>query len=101
MAILLCGFIATAQRYLADFCPLLIASAAFGVAAIDQRIGLPWRITRAVLVLLTAVSILASAAVVFDHQANWGAGMPESIKARYQRASHQIDDWVNTPPRSR
>jgi hypothetical protein len=93
MAVTMFGFIAVAQRYLADFCPWLICSAAFGTAAISVGVGAWWRVVRATLVVLTVVGVLLSAAILFDYQCNWGPLVPD-VQRSYQATRDRITDWI-------
>lgn len=87
--------IAVAQRHTTDFCPLLIASAAFGLTAID-RAGPLWRIVlRGIAGALTLVAIGITFALVLDYQANWGPNYPADIQARYQKFFHRIDGFMS------
>lgn len=83
--------IAIAHRYTADFCPVLVASSAFGLATIEGWQG--WRrgSGRLAISVATAAAIFVNIALTFDYQANWGPRMPEEVKSRYSTFAAHID----------
>jgi hypothetical protein len=91
MTAALCAAIATAHRYTADFCPWLIASATFGIAAIDA-VAVGWqRWLRVVLALLAIWSALVNMGLVLDYQGTWAPNLSDTIKERYQHTFRRID----------
>lgn len=94
MALALFAAIAIAQRYTADFCPFLIAAAAFGAVGVESTVR-PWiSLSRGFLGLVTAVAVFVSLALTFDYQGRWGPNMPNEILDRYQAVARRIDRFV-------
>ncbi|PTX92602.1 hypothetical protein DB354_14850 [Opitutus sp. ER46] len=97
MTLLLVAFIAIAQRYSGDLCPWLIASAIFGVAALDSLSGVGGRLLRVAFSILALVGILITSALVFEYQAFWGPAMPESIHRHHEALRQRIDGFLCPP----
>jgi hypothetical protein len=100
MALALFTAIVTSHRYTGDFCPILIACGASGLAVLDAD---PTRWRRAWLALTSA---LAAASVVltflvsvhFQGEVVWGT--PEDGKQNYERLRQAVDGFFGTGQRA-
>ncbi|MBL9189283.1 MAG: hypothetical protein JNK23_17505 [Opitutaceae bacterium] len=98
MSIALFAAVATAQRYTGDFCPWLIAAAAFGLAAIESATT-AWRTTGRVLTLAATLAAAAvTGAITLHYQGAWLWGVPEETRTRYQAMRRSVDDFLGVPP---
>lgn len=99
MVLFLFAAVATAQRYTGDFCPAIIASAAFGLAAAESAPRLVRGFFRALLVPATLVAILVTLALGLRYQADvWGAA-PKAHN-NYAHLKQRLDTWfLSEPPR--
>lgn len=88
--------VAIAQRYSGDFCPLLISSAVFGIAAFDTPRGQAWRMVRWLIAIVTLFNVLITSALIFDYDANWAPALPPELRARAQTFGERIDHWVGS-----
>ncbi|MBL9199524.1 MAG: hypothetical protein JNL39_03415 [Opitutaceae bacterium] len=97
MSLALFAAVATAQRYTGDFCPWLIAGAAFGLAALDSLAG-GWRASvRAVVAALTLAAIAVTGALTLNYQGDYLWGVSEETRARYQVLRTEIDAFFGAP----
>ena len=85
--------IATSERYTGDFCPFLICSAAFGLAA-------PlWRpVTVAALCAATLWACALTWAVTIHYQGAKVWGVPDHVTKGYQQLRHRVDDFFHVRP---
>ncbi len=92
--------VALAHRYTADFCPFLMAAAAFGVVAFEAC-GRHVKVAfGTVLVIATAWSIFLNAAITLHYQGAVIWGTPDETRARYQLWQHRIDTWTRRDERT-
>jgi hypothetical protein len=81
--------LAVTHRYTADFCPPLILAAAMGFAALTAT---RWqRSLRGIVGALTLCSILVTLAITLRYQGEGIWGVPDDVKARYQRLKQRMD----------
>jgi len=93
MTIALFAAVATAQRYTGDFCPLLIAAAAFGLAAVESAPN-PWRaLYRGVTTLLTVAGMAVTIAITLQYQGARLWGVPEEKQREYQELRDRVDKF--------
>ncbi len=91
--------IVTSHRYTGDFCPILIACAAWGVAALDGE-TLPLR--RGFLVVastLTALSVFTTLAISLFFQGDSVWGVPDEMKQNYQHLRQGVDGFFGATHR--
>lgn len=91
MTFALLAAIAISQRYTADFLPVLLVAAAFGLAAADLLAPVWRRTFRAGVTVLVAFSIFVSVATALEYQGNVTWGVPVDVKASYQSLCQTID----------
>lgn len=83
--------VAVTQRYTADFCPFLIAAAAFGVATFESSM-VPMRRSIAMIAsLLSAVGVLITFALTLHNQREIVWGVPEGTRRDYQLFRARVD----------
>ncbi len=97
-AVALFAAVAIAHRYSGDFCPLLVCSAVFGIAALDTLRGAAWRAARWLVATVTLLNVFITSALIFDYDANWAPGLPPELRARAQTIGNRIDHWVGSHP---
>ncbi len=96
MSLAMFAAIAITHRYTADFCPLLMLAAAFGLAAVEN-FGTPMRpIVRTALGLTTLASVLITAAITLHHQGQDAWGVPAEVRSRYQGIRHAVDSALGS-----
>jgi hypothetical protein len=81
--------VAVTQRYTADFCPFLIAVAAFTVAGLESLSGAIGRLTRAAAGALAALGIAITFALTLHHQREIVWGVPDDVRREYQEFRRQ------------
>ena len=89
-------FIATSQRYTADFAPSLIAAAVFGIAYFDQASRAVRRLGFATALLLTAFATAITLALSFEFQADVVWGTPEEVRANFLHLRARTDSWFGS-----
>ena len=77
--------ISVTQRYTADFCPFLLAAAAFGVAGTEAFSGRVRGLWQGVQAVLVALGVLVTVALTIHHQREIVWGVPEEARQEYQR----------------
>lgn len=82
--------VAVAHRYTADFCPFLIAAAAFGIVALDRPTSLN-RVARALLGVVTVGVIPLTIALTLDYQGARVWGVPSAVRERYANLRRAFD----------
>lgn len=98
MALALFAAVAIAQRYTGDFCPFLIATAAFGLAA-GETLAATWRwIIRTLLAGLTVAAIALTVPLTLHYQGEMLWGMPDELRRDYQKLRHRIDYALGVNP---
>ena len=91
--------IVTSHRYTGDFCPILIATAAWGMAVFD---GETPSLRRGFLVrssLLAAVSIFITLAISLFFQGDYVWGVPDEMKQNYQHLRQRVDGFFGATHR--
>lgn len=83
--------VAVTQRYLADFCPLLIATAAFGAVAVDGLPALLRRFAAGTFGGLAAAGIIVTLALTLHHQREIVWGVPDDVRRDYQDLRSRVD----------
>ena len=91
--------IVTSHRYTGDFCPLLIACAAWGVAAFDGEAVALRRGFLAVIGALAALSIFFTLANSLFFQGEYIWGVPDEMKQNYQHLRDRVDRFFGTTHR--
>jgi hypothetical protein len=98
MGVAMFAAIAVSHRYTADFCPFLIAAAAFGLAAIESAAP-GWRtLGRALLLVLTLGAVLITSGLALGYQGEGVWGVPETTKKKYQHLKQTVDGWIQRQP---
>ncbi len=93
MSFALFAAVATAQRYTGDFCPLLIAAAAFGLATLEGAAS-RWIIgVRVMIALLTLAAVAVTGALTIHYQGDYLWGVPEEVKQNYQALRQRVDGF--------
>jgi hypothetical protein len=91
MTLALFAAVATAQRYTGDFCPFLIAAAAFGLVAIEAAQP-RWRnALRGAALSLTLAAAAVTSAITLHYQGDMLWGVPEDTRDRYQAMRRGVD----------
>ncbi len=98
MTVALLAAIATAQRYTGDFCPPLIAAAAFGLAAAECAPRPARTLCRATLALLAAAAIAVNVAITLQYQGDYLWGVPEETQRDYRLLRQRVDRFFGVPP---
>ena len=98
MALLLLTAIATAHRYTGDFCPFLIAAAAWGLAGLDALTSRWRRVGLTLLGVGLAWSIALTAALTIHYQRAVVWGVAPEVKAEYQRWQQASERWFHARP---
>ena len=83
--------IAISQRYTADFCPVLLAGAAFGLASAHLLPRRLHRIAFTVAIVFTVCSIFITMALTLHYQNELVWGVPPDVTARYHSLRQTID----------
>jgi hypothetical protein len=91
--------IVTSHRYTGDFCPLLIALAAWGVAACDGESVALRRGFLALVSVLAAFSIFFTLANGLFFQGEYIWGVPDEMKQNYQHLRERVDRLFGTVQR--
>ena len=99
MALALFTAIATSHRYTGDFCPLLIAAAAFAVAVLDADTGRRRRafLTGASVLTVASIAITLALSLQYQHDTVWG--VPESARQNYQHFQQRVDRFFGVAAR--
>jgi len=85
------------HRYTADFCPLLIIAAAFGVGFLFARPGrVVWKIF---LTVVTGWSIVVTLALTLHFQGREVWGVPDFVHQRYEAIRRRVDGAIASPTR--
>jgi len=91
MALAMFTAVATAHRYTADFCPFLIAAAAFGFVALEA-VAPRWRAAaHATLAVATLWAIFITAALTFRYQGEIVRGVPDEVRENYRALCERVD----------
>jgi hypothetical protein len=98
MALALFMAIVTSHRYTGDFCAFLIATAAFGLAALDaERPRLRRTVLTATALLGLAGGVVTFAlALQFQRHDIWG--VPEQVQRNYEQFRQKVDAWFGVLP---
>jgi hypothetical protein len=100
MTLALLTAIVTSHRYTGDFCPMLIACAAWGVAVFDGETPALRRGFLSIASVLAAVSIFVTLANSLFFQGEYIWGVPDEVKANYREMQRRVDAiFGTTPPR--
>ncbi len=83
--------VAVTQRYEADFCPFLIAAAAFGVVALPTAPAPLRRPVAVVAAALGVLGVLITFALTVHHQREIVWGVPEEARRHYQEFRNRLD----------
>lgn len=98
MTLALLAAVATSHRYTADFCPFLFAAAIPGCIVVDD-FSPHWRKRSLILLsLLSAIAIYIAAAVAIHYQGYGVWGVPEDVRADYQKLRLRVDRLLHFPP---
>lgn len=89
--------VAVTQRYTADFCPFLIASAAFGVAGIDQLRRIPRGAIYLAATTLGVLGVGVTFALTLHNQREIAWGVPEEFRSDYRDMQQRIDAFISVP----
>ena len=93
MALALFTAIAISQRYTADFCPPLLATAAFGLAAISILPRGWQRTLRTLLTILTLWAVFVALATTLHYQGESVWGVRDTVKQNFQTMRKKMDDF--------
>ena len=85
--------VAVTQRYTADFCPFLIAAAAFGVAGGELLPGKLRALGVAAAAALGVLGLLITFALTLHHQREIVWGVPDEARQSYQRFRQRADEF--------
>ena len=96
MTLALLTAIVTSHRYTGDFCPLLIACAAWGAAAFDGETVALRRGFLSIASALAAVSVFVTLANSVFFQGEYIWGVPDDAKANYQEMQRRVDAFFGT-----
>ncbi len=99
MAIALLTAIVTSHRYTGDFCPILIASAAWGLAVLDAEAIWIRRVALVLISMLAAVAIFVTGAISLFFQGDYVWGVPDEVKQNYQHLRDRADHFFGTAQR--
>lgn len=94
MAAALFTAIVISHRYTGDFCPALIAFAAWGLAALDGESRWLRRAGLAIAGLLTIASVAVTLALALYFQGEKVWGVPDDVRQNYQRLQRLVDGLV-------
>jgi hypothetical protein len=83
--------VAMSQRYTADFCPVLLLLAAFGLQAFNLLRAKWLRAVHATVTALTALSILITLAITLHYEGEAVWGVPADVQQRYQTLKKTVD----------
>jgi hypothetical protein len=83
--------VAVTQRYTADFCPFLIAAAAFGLVAIEAQAGRLRRVSIAIAATLGVLGVLITFALTLHNQREIVWGVPDDVRQSYQQFRAHVD----------
>lgn len=98
MALALLAAIATAQRYTGDFCPHLIAAAAYGLAGLELLASARRRLARAAAALCTGAAVAVTFALTLHYQGETLWGVPEEARQNYQQWRRSVDRAFGAVP---
>jgi hypothetical protein len=93
--------VAMSQRYTADFCPLLVLLAAFGVQAFNPLRAKWLRALRGTLTALTALSIFITLAITLHYGGEAVWGVPADVQERYQTLKKTADGFFGSTGHAR
>lgn len=93
MALALFAAIATSHRYTADFCPYLVATAAFGISAIDRCAARLRRLMLGIVGAFGATSVAITIALTLQYQNAMVWGVPEEAVKNYQQLCRRVDHF--------
>jgi hypothetical protein len=99
MSVALLTAIVTSHRYTGDFCPMLIACAAWGVAVFDAETPLLRRTALTLTSVLAALSIFITLAISLFFQGDYVWGVPDEMKQNYQHLRDRVDHFFGTAQR--
>ena len=88
--------VAVTQRYTADFVPVLIASAAFALAAFADLGSRSRHVVNGFSALLVAAGMAVTFAFTLYHQRTIVWGVPEVAQQQYQRWCQRVDAFFGT-----
>ncbi len=91
MAIALFAAVAIAQRYTGDFCPFLICTAAFGLAAIDRAKAPARTLFNALVAASTLASVAVTVAISVHYQGEQLWSVPDGTRAHYRQFRERVD----------
>jgi hypothetical protein len=87
--------VAVTHRYTADFTPFLIATAAFGLIAVETISGRIRSFTRAAVTVFTVVAMAVTIAITLHNQGQEVWGVPEEVRANYAAMRRAVDRTVH------
>jgi hypothetical protein len=93
LVVVMLTFIATSQRYTADFCPPLIIGAGFGLAFIDGLAGAKRVALLSTLGVLTAFAFIITQGLAFHYQVSLVWGVPEELSNNFIHLREIVDRW--------
>ena len=99
MSLALLTAVVTSHRYTGDFCPVLIACAAWGIAAFDGETPLFRRAFLVLASMLAALSIFITLALSLHFQGDYAWGVADDVKQNFQTLRKKMDSFFGpTPP---
>ena len=91
MSLAMFAAIAITHRYTADFCPLLMLAAAFGLTTVES-LAAPWRtLARTSFAAATLASMLITFTITLHYQGHDAWGVPAEVSRRYQEIRQAVD----------
>ncbi len=98
MTVALLAAVAIAQRYTGDFCPFLIGTGAYGLAAAES-VPSRWRLlTRSLIALATFAAVAITLAITLHYQRDTLWGMPDELRDNYQKLRQRIGRMTGNHP---
>jgi hypothetical protein len=94
LSLVMFAAVAHSHRYTADFCPLFISAAAFGLVAVNACPAIARRAALAVLTLLTMAGMFINVLLALHYQGETVWGVPEEARSRYAALRRQIDGML-------
>ncbi|MBI5689431.1 MAG: hypothetical protein HZC55_04985 [Verrucomicrobia bacterium] len=94
MTLALLAAIAVSQRYTGDFVPFLVATGAFGVAALDAWVPAARRNLFGLASVLSVAGMLLTFAITLHYQGEGVWGVPDATRARYLALRHHADHFL-------
>ena len=91
MAIALFAAVAIAQRYTGDFCPFLICTAAFGLAAIESAKAPARVLFNALVAASTLASVAVTVAISVHYQGEQLWSVPDGTREHYRQLRARVD----------